>query len=156
MNHELIFSLAGVMAMAGWVALLLSPLIPVWSDRIAGLVLPGILSAGYVVILFGFSTPGGGFGSFAEVSALFSQADALMAGWIHFLAFDLLVGAWICRQGRRDGLPFWSVVPCLPVTFLFGPAGFLLFQLVRAGRGLAVGRHPRHPPPSSGRHPSCG
>jgi hypothetical protein len=142
MNHELIFSLAGLMAMAGWAALLLSPLIPVWSDRIAGLFVPGILSAGYVAILVGFSAPGGGFGSFAEVSALFSHADALMAGWIHFLAFDLLIGAWICRQGRRDGLPFWSVAPCLPVTFLFGPAGFLLFQLVRAGHGMAVGRHP--------------
>ena len=142
MNHELIFSLAGLVAMAGWAALLLSPLIPVWSDRIAGLIVPGILSAGYVLLLFAFPAPGGGFGSFAAVSELFSDADALMAGWIHFLAFDLLIGAWICRRGRRDGLPFWSVAPCLPATFLFGPAGFLLFQLVRAGQGLAVGRHP--------------
>jgi hypothetical protein len=142
MNHELIFSLAGLMAMAGWAALLLSPLIPVWSDRAAGLIIPGALSVGYVVILLAFPAPGGGFGSFAEVSALFSHADALMAGWIHFLAFDLLVGAWICRRGRQQGLPFWSVAPCLPVTFLFGPAGFLLFQLVRAGHGMAVGRHP--------------
>jgi hypothetical protein len=137
MNHELIFSLAGVIAMAGWAALLLSPLIPVWSDRIAGLVIPAVLSVGYVVILLAFPAPGGGFGSFVEVTELFSQADALMAGWIHFLAFDLLIGAWICRQGRRDGLSFWSVAPCLPVTFLFGPAGFLLFQLVRAGHRLA-------------------
>lgn len=135
MNHELIFSLAGLMAMAGWAALLLSPLIPNWSDRIAGLVIPAVLSAGYVVILLAFPAPGGGFGSFIEVTELFSQAEALMAGWIHFLAFDLLIGAWICRQGRREGLPFWSVAPCLSVTFLFGPAGFLLFQLVRAVHG---------------------
>lgn len=140
MNHELIFSLAGLMAMAGWVALLLSPLIPVWSDRIAGLVLPGILSAGYVVILLGFPTPGGGFGSFAEASELFSHADALMAGWIHFLAFDLLVGAWICRHGRSVGMPFWLVASCLPVTFLFGPAGFLLFQVIRAVHDTFVAR----------------
>lgn len=101
MNHELIFSLAGLMAMAGWATLLLSPLIPIWSDRIASLVLPGILSADYVVILFAFPAPVGSFGSFTEVSALFSHADSLMAGWIHFLAFDLLVGAWICRRGRQ-------------------------------------------------------
>ena len=141
MNHELFFSVAGLMAMAGWAALLLSPLIPVWSDRIAGLVLPGILSAGYVVILLAFPAPGGGFGSFVQVTELFSQADALMAGWIHFLAFDLVVGASICRRGRQEGLPFWSVAPCLPVTFLFGPAGFLLYQMVRAGHSLAVVRH---------------
>ncbi|MFN3262142.1 MAG: ABA4-like family protein [Pikeienuella sp.] len=142
MNHELIFSLAGMLAMAGWVTLVLSPVIPVWSERIAGLAVPGILSAGYVVILFVFPAPSGGFGSFADVRELFSHADALIAGWIHFLAFDLLIGAWICRRGRQEGLPFWSVAPCLPVTFLFGPAGFLLFQLVRAGHGLAVARHP--------------
>lgn len=140
MNHDLVFSLAGLMAMAGWAALVLSPLIPVWSERIAGLVVPGMLSAGYVVILFAFPAPGSGFGSFAEVTELFSHADALMAGWIHFLAFDLLVGAWICRQGRGDGLPFWSVALCLPVTFLFGPAGFLLFQLIRAVYGTLVAR----------------
>ena len=140
MNHELIFSLAGLMAMAGWAALLLSPLIPVWADRIAGLVVPGMLSTGYVMILLAFPAPGGGFGSFAEVTELFSHADPLMAGWVHFLAFDLLVGAWICRQGRRDGLPFWSVAPCLPVTFLFGPAGFLLFQLVRAAHSMVAAR----------------
>ena len=140
MNHELIFSLAGVLAMGGWAALLLSPLIPVWSDRVAGLLVPGILSAGYVVILLAFPMDGGGFGSFAEVRELFSYADALMAGWIHFLAFDLLVGAWICRRGRRDGLPYWLVAPCLPVTFLFGPAGFLLFQPIRAAHGAFVAR----------------
>lgn len=142
MNHELFFSVAGLMAMAGWAALLLSPLIPVWSDRIGGLIVPGILSAGYIVMLIAFPAPSGGFGSFAEVSELFSHADALLAGWIHFLAFDLLVGAWICRQGRRDGLPFWSVAPSLPVTFLFGPAGFLLFQLIRAARSTITTRAP--------------
>ncbi|WP_297767503.1 hypothetical protein [uncultured Roseovarius sp.] len=36
MNYELIFSLAGILAMAGWVSLLLSPLMPIWSERIAG------------------------------------------------------------------------------------------------------------------------
>jgi hypothetical protein len=142
MNHDVVFSLAGMMAMGGWAALILSPLIPVWSDRIAGIVVPGILSAGYVVILLAFPAPSGGFGSFAEVRELFSHADALMAGWIHFLAFDLVIGAWICRLGRRHGFPFWSVMPCLPVTFLFGPAGFLLFQIIRAAHSMIAARAP--------------
>ncbi len=140
MNHDLIFSLAGMLAMAGWAALLLSPLIPVWSDRVAGLVIPAALSVGYVAILLAFPAPNGGLGSFAEVRELFSHADALMAGWIHFLAFDLVVGAWICRHGRSIGMPFWQVAPCLPVTFLFGPAGFLLFQLIRAVSGTFIAR----------------
>jgi len=91
-------------------------------------------------MLVAFPAPSGGFGSFTDIRELFAQADALMAGWVHFLAFDLLVGAWICRQGRRDGMPFPLILPCLPVTFLFGPAGFLLFHLIRAARNVFVPR----------------
>jgi hypothetical protein len=139
MTHELIFSIAGLLAMAGWLALLASPLIPVWSDRIAGLAVPVALSAGYLVLLIAFPPESGGFGSFAEVIELFSHPGALLAGWVHYLAFDLLIGAWICRTARREAIPFWMVLPCLPATFLFGPAGFLLFSALRGGRRLATG-----------------
>lgn len=137
MDFELIFSIAGLVAMAGWVALLLSPLIPTWSDRIAGLIVPAILAAGYVAILiFSPAQEGGGFGSFAEVATLFTHPGAVMAGWIHFLAFDLLIGAWICRTGRRENIKFWLVLLCLPFTFMLGPAGFLLFSIVRGVKGV--------------------
>lgn len=132
MDIEVIFSLAGLLAMAGWLVLLASPLIPHWSDMISGYVIPIILSAGYVtLILFFPSEETGGFGSLAEVIDLFSNPNAMMAGWVHYLAFDLLIGAWMCRAARRDGLSFWLVAPCLPLTFLFGPAGFLAFSIVR-------------------------
>ncbi len=135
MDFELVFSLAGLIAMAGWAALVLSPWIPLWSDRLAGVILPGLLSAGYVALLFFFpADQGGGFGSFVEVVQLFSSPHALMAGWVHFLAFDLLVGAWICRDARARGLAFGWVLPSLPVTFLFGPAGFLLYLALRTGQ----------------------
>lgn len=136
MDLELFFSVAGMLAMAGWLTLLASPLIPEWSDRIAGLIIPIVLSLGYVVLAL-FLTPAGdgGFGSLADVTTLFARPEAMLAGWVHFLAFDLLIGAWICRTARREHLNFWLVVPCLPITFLFGPAGFLMFSMVRlAGR----------------------
>ena len=61
----------------------------------------------------------------------------LLAGWLHYLAFDLFVGAWIVRTARSEGMPFLLVLPCLPLTFLFGPAGFLLFVVLRAVRNRA-------------------
>lgn len=132
LNVELVFSLAGVFAIVGWLSLLVSPLIPVWSNRIAGQIIPALLSAGYVTLaLFFPSDNEGGFGTFAEVTELFSNQNALLAGWVHFLAFDLLVGAWICSMARSNRIRFWFVVPCLPLTFMFGPAGFLLFFVVR-------------------------
>lgn len=132
MNLELIFSAAGALAMLGWLVLLASPWIPIWSDRIAGLAIPLVLSAGYVALaVFSSSGGDGGFGSLAEVTLLFSQQDAVLAGWVHYLAFDLLIGAWICRTARREGVNFWFAVPCLPLTLMFGPAGFLAFCVVR-------------------------
>lgn len=132
MHFELIFSLTGLLAMLGWITLLLSPLMPRWSNRIAGFIIPGILSGSYLVILLFFSSQNeGGFASFADVTLLFSNPEALMAGWIHYLAFDLFVGAWICRTARGEGIKFGAVLPCLPVTFMFGPAGFLLFATAR-------------------------
>lgn len=136
MDLELIFSLTGLLAMAGWAALLASPLLPVWSDRIAGLIIPVVLSATYVALAFLPNENGGGFGSLEEVGQLFTDRTALMAGWIHFLAFDLLIGAWICRTARRENIRFWWVVPTLPLTFMFGPAGFLAFSAVRGLVGL--------------------
>lgn len=130
MDYETVFSVVGLLAMCGWLLLFVSPWIPEWSNRIAGRAIPVILAAIYVAVVVLLPPSNGGFGTFAEVAELFSNPQALMAGWIHFLAFDLFVGAWICRKSRDEGIRFWFVLPCLPATFLFGPAGFLQFSIV--------------------------
>lgn len=80
MPFETAFSLAGVTAMVGWGLLLASPFIPTWSDRVAGTILPVVLSLGYVVLLLLPSGgSGGGFGSLAAVKdllSLFEVADS--------------------------------------------------------------------------------
>ena len=129
------FSWAGSLAFVGWGALLVSPLAPVWADRIVGLAVPVLLSAGYAALmLVHWSDAPGGFGSLEEVAALLAHPPILLAGWVHFLAFDLFVGAWIVRTARAEGIAFAWVVPCLPVTLMFGPAGYLLFCAIRAAR----------------------
>ena len=135
MTLEEIFSLAGATAMVGWLVLLASPLAPIWSQRISGLALPLLLSLGYsALILVYWSDSAGGYGSLAEVMQLFTRPELVLAGWIHYLAFDLFVGAWECRTARAEGMPFWLLLPCLPLTFLFGPVGLLLFLALRAVR----------------------
>ena len=132
MNFELAFSAASLLAMAGWLVLLASPLIPIWSDRIAGLLIPMLLSVGYFALLVFKSTSGdGGFSSLTDVMKLFSHQQSVLAAWVHFLALDLLIGAWACRVTRRERLNFWLVVPCLFLTFMFGPVGFLAFSGLR-------------------------
>jgi hypothetical protein len=133
MTNEAIFGAANLLALAGWAALVLGWRLAEGAQRAVTLVVPVLLSVGYVGLVLAFwSRAPGGFGSLGEVMALFTMPEIALAGWIHYLAFDLLVGAWEVRTARREGIAFLVVLPCLALTFLFGPAGFLLFNALRA------------------------
>jgi hypothetical protein len=133
MPAETIFSAANMLAMAGWLALLVAPRNRTVTWRVAGLIIPALLAALYAVLLAVHAPAAeGGFSSLAGVAALFRPEGVLLAGWVHYLAFDLFIGAWICRRGAAEGMNPWLVRLCLPPTFLAGPAGLLLFLGLRA------------------------
>lgn len=71
------------------------------------------------------------FSSLKSVMQLFTLPNAAIAGWIHYLAFDLLIGMWMIEQNRTLQFPHLVMVPCLILTFIFGPVGFLLFTIVK-------------------------
>jgi hypothetical protein len=75
---------------------------------------------------------GGGFGTLAGVALLFSNPWKLLAGWVHYLAFDLFTGTWEVRDSIDKGVPHLIVIPSLALTFLFGPMGLLLYIATRA------------------------
>ncbi len=134
MTAELIFSLANVFALAGWLVLGLAIFrrSDFLRDDIAGRAFPLVLAALYsVLILFFFAKADGGFGSLADVKLLFTSDWAALAGWVHYLAFDLFIGAWIARRVMQQGLPRWTLLLVLPATFLFGPIGLLLFEVTQ-------------------------
>lgn len=132
-DPHLLFHFTGPLAMLGWLALALAPLAPRLADAVAGLAIPALLSLGYAgLILAHWAAAPGGFGSLADVMALFTDPAVALAGWVHYLAFDLFVGAWITRRARAAAIPHLLILPCLLLTFLFGPAGFLSFLGLRA------------------------
>ena len=135
MTPEQIFSIANLVALAGWILLAVLPG-RVWVSKVVTAVLiPGLLAVVYVPVLAThWGTSEGGFGSLAQVALLFSNPWALLAGWVHYLAFDLFVGSWEVRDSRAHGIPHWLVLPCLFLTFMFGPAGWLLYLTVRVVR----------------------
>ena len=71
------------------------------------------------------------FGSLDGVAALFVNREALLAGWIHYLAFDLLTGIFIVNNARKNGIGIALLLPCLFFTFMLGPVGLLLYLLIR-------------------------
>lgn len=131
MTPEGVFSMASTTALVAWVLLAVRPR-AAWVQLVTARVVPIAFAVVYAVIIaLRFGRGDGGFGSLAEVSALFQDPWTLLAGWIHYLAFDLLTGVWETRDAARRGVPHWMVVPCLFLTFMFGPAGWLLYMGVR-------------------------
>jgi hypothetical protein len=53
---------------------------------------------------------------------------------VHYLAFDLFIGAWEVRDSQRMKIPHLLVVPCLLLTFVFGPVGLLMYLTLRGIR----------------------
>jgi hypothetical protein len=137
MSFDQGFSIASTAAMAGWLALLLLPRWPALVSVLRyGLI--GALSVAYAVLImiFFFRVEGGGFNTIGEVRALFMSDGGLLAGWIHYLAFDLFVGMWIAEEADRLGMSRLLQIPILIATFMFGPIGLLMYLASRATHAL--------------------
>ena len=128
-----VFSIANTMAMPMWLLLMVLPKWKVTRFLIDYKVIPLLLSLFYVYYMFSHVQSGGGldFGSLSSVMSLFTMEFAVMAGWVHYLAFDLLVGMWMINQNRELGIHQLLMAPILFATFMLGPVGFLLFMIVR-------------------------
>lgn len=134
MTPEQVFSLAGAAAMAGWVLLILGPRRFVWVNAVPMWIIPSGLSLAYGLLIFSrFSGMGGGFDSLASVATLLADDWALLAGWVHYLAFDLFVGAVMAARMDRVAVSRVVQAPILGATFMLGPLGFLIAGLTELG-----------------------
>ncbi len=132
MNAEQIFSIANLIAMISWIILAVAPRWVLTRKIILSGAIPLLLSVAYLVlIVLFFGSAEGGFSSLAGVMQLFTNEWAVLAGWIHYLAFDLFVGSWEVKDAQAKNISHWFVVPCLVLTFLLGPIGFLLYNILR-------------------------
>ncbi|MDP3718804.1 MAG: ABA4-like family protein [Acidobacteriota bacterium] len=139
---ETVFSFATFIAMFGWILLVVLPADP-RVKLLTAIIIPLTLSAIYLTYIFlHIGTAPGGFGSLAEVKLLFGTDELLLAGWIHYLAFDLFVGAWESRDSQRLGIPRLVMVPCYLMTFMLGPIGLLFYFAIRTAktRSLSLSR----------------
>ncbi len=132
MSLDTMFLLANAIGLAGWLALLFAPLnrsTLVAVARIAG----AALCVFYIVVFVKTGEPPSPIDySLSGIAAFFGVPGYLLAGWIHYLAFDLWIGSWEVEEAGRTGMPHRVVLPCLFLTYLLGPVGLLLFLVARA------------------------
>ena len=104
MTPDLMFTLANMVAAAAWLLLATAPR-QRWVSLITRLIVPGLFAMVYVGIAAAtLSGSDGGFSSLDGVARLFANRWLLTAGWLHYLAFDLLIGTWEVRDAQRRGV----------------------------------------------------
>jgi hypothetical protein len=132
MTQEGVFSVCNMLALVGWLLLLAVPRRRL-ATAIAGTVIPLTLASIYLALfVLHARESSGGFSSLAAVAQLFENRWLLLAGWVHYLAFDLFIGAWETRDAMARGVSRLLLAPCLVMTFMLGPIGLLGYHLVRA------------------------
>ncbi len=134
MTPSEVFSIANIMVFPMWILMILFPKWKATRFLIDFKVIPIVLSLLYAFYIISsiIEGPSMDFGSLQAVMQLFTVEDAVLGGWLHYLAFDLLVGMWMLDENKTLKIHPMIMAPCLLGAFMMGPIGFLLFMGVRA------------------------
>ena len=128
-----LFGLANMVALPGWAILIFAPRRWPAVNMLPAVVIPLLLSVLYTgLVLRYFAEAGGGYATLAEVRTLFLSDEVLVAGWAHYLAFDLMVGALMAVRLDRMGVSRLIQAPVLVSIFLFGPVGVIFTYAIEA------------------------
>jgi hypothetical protein len=78
-----------------------------------------ILAFLYTYLILTNTNSEGNFSSLSGVYLFFQNPALLLAGWVHYLCFDQLIGAWILKDSQEQHIKHLIVVPCLMLTLYF-------------------------------------
>ncbi len=141
MTPETLFLVFNNVILLAWLLLVFAPNWR-WTHRIVhSFWIPLVIAAGYCFALVsgaGQADENASFSSLSGVMLLFASPWSALAGWLHYLVFDLFVGAWEVRDAQRRGIPHGWVILCLVFTLMFGPIGLGLYALVRGAKGMGL------------------
>lgn len=136
MSMDLLFSLVNLSVMPAWLLLIFAPNSKITQGLVHSMIYPAFMGVIYIAglistLFFGMGAEGTGFSSITQVRQIFASDMGLIVGWAHFLAFDLFVGAWVARNAKLRNVRHALVIPCLLLTFMFGPVGLVLYLIIR-------------------------
>lgn len=133
MAPDTVFQLCSTIALIGWLILIIaSPFVLELDKFLIGVIIT-LLAIVYAWLILSSFKPADtkSFGTLDGVMSLFQNKTVVTAGWVHYLAFDLMVGIWIKRNSAKYNINHWLIIPCLFLTFMLGPVGLLLYLVIR-------------------------
>ena len=137
MTPSSIFQVANVLPLPIWLLWMAAPSSQL-SRQVARSTWPWVVLASLYLVLIAVALAGTGFdprafGSLEGVMAAFRIEWLALAGWVHYLCFDLFVARWIMNDAPDGG--YW-LTPILFLTLMFGPVGLLCYLAVRGPLGF--------------------
>jgi Domain of unknown function (DUF4281) len=127
-------------ALCGWVILCIAPR---WKYTYSITLVPplihAILYASILLPIIMFpdpSDPKVDLMDMDSVYRIFNIPNVFFCGWVHYLAFDLLVARGMAMDAVNSCRVSYAayyilVVPCLLATLYVGPVGYLLYMILR-------------------------
>jgi hypothetical protein len=135
MRPETIFSIADGIILICWILLVVAPRWRGTEITVHSVAIPFVLGAVYAWLLWRVWVGGGlpdlSYSTLHGLAAWYSSPIGISVMWVHYLIFDLFIGAWQVRDAVRRGISHWIVVPCVIVTMVAGPLGLLLYLAMR-------------------------
>lgn len=129
------FQVTNTLALVAWIPLVVFPGRKLVSGLLCAAVVPGLLALEYACVI-GWKLAANGLPTedvmtLHGLREIFGDDWVFAAAWTHYLAFDLVVGAWIARDSVRLAIPWPLRTVALVLTFLAGPVGFLVYLASR-------------------------
>ena len=131
-----IFKVSSYTALVGWLILIVAPNWQLGMDIVLFIVVSLLCFIYSYLVFFAKKLDGGqpvrgSFWSLKGIISLFKSPRVVLAGWVHYLAFDLMIGLYIVVDAARFDISHWLLIPCLLMTLMFGPAGLLIYFALR-------------------------
>ncbi|PHS18599.1 MAG: hypothetical protein COA86_07875 [Kangiella sp.] len=133
MSPDQYFYLSNGIAALGWLLLFFAPKWK-WTKLLClSYLIPFVLALIYSYLLAKKIMVGGegGFFPLEQVVLLLQNPASALIAWIHILTFDLFVGSMIVIDAQKQGISHWILLPCLIITLLYGPFGFVVYMTTR-------------------------
>lgn len=121
-----------------WLMLIIIPNSKITQILINSIILPLILSATYVYIIYqAILVDEPIFEIFKlylnldNLYTVFATESFLLIFWIHFLALNLFLGSWMSRDGVKYNIPRRLVFFPLALVYFTGPLGLVVYWILR-------------------------
>ena len=131
-----------------WLMLILIPNSRITQIFVNSVILPLILAAAYVYIIYETILLGEPifdifklYLSLENLYTSFATESFLLVFWLHFLALNLFLGSWVSRDGVKYGLSRSLVSIPLILIYFTGPLGLVLYWMVRIFYAKKLGFH---------------